>query len=119
MRLEFESNTSTLLFAETESSENAFDSSGALNQGIEAARDGDRTRARALLLRVTENEPRNEEAWMQLASISEYPEELMIFLSNALDINPRNELAAEWMKATKSLLAATFVERGIEAAGHR
>jgi twitching motility two-component system response regulator PilG len=117
MRLEFESNTSTLLFAETESSENAFDSSGALNQGIEAARDGDRTRARALLLRVTENEPRNEEAWMQLASISEYPEELMIFLSNALDINPRNELAAEWMKATKSLLAATFVERGIEAAG--
>lgn len=117
MRLEFESNTSTLPFAETESPENAFDSSDALGQGIEAARDGNRSRARALLLQVTETEPRSEEAWMWLASISEYPEELMIFLSNALSINPENERAAEWMKSTKSMLAATFVERGIEAAG--
>jgi twitching motility two-component system response regulator PilG len=119
MRLEFESNLSPLSFTENQSPEIAFGStnpSDTLNQGIEAARAGNRRRARALLLRVTETEPHNEDAWLWLASVSEYPEELMIFLNNILDVNPENERALEWMKTTKSLLAKTFVERGIDAA---
>jgi twitching motility two-component system response regulator PilG len=121
MRLEFESDTATLPFNEIEEFEsiNADGSNRAqelLRLGIKAAQSGNRAKARQLLLRVTETEPQNENAWLWMASISEYPEELLIFLSNVLDINPNNERALEWTKATRSLLATTFVERGIVAA---
>jgi twitching motility two-component system response regulator PilG len=86
-----------------------------LKRGITAAQAGNRPEARALLLQATELDPRNESAWLWLASISEYPEELLVFLDNVLGINPQNERALEWMAATKSLLAKTFVQRGIDA----
>lgn len=117
MRLEFESNPSTLSLTEIESTESSARPSDALRQGIEAAQAGNRSRARALLFQATETQSQSENAWLWLASISEYPEELMTFLTNVLDINPGNERAIEWMKTTKSLLAKTFVERGIDAAG--
>lgn len=86
-----------------------------LRTGVKFAQDGNRADARHLLLRVTETDPQNETAWLWLASISEYPEELLIFLQNVLKINPENERAIEWSKATQSLLAKTFVQRGIDA----
>lgn len=86
-----------------------------LEAGIKAAQHGNRAEAKILLLRATETEPGNEEAWMWLASVSEYPEELLGFLSHVLEINPTNERAVEWAKSTKSLLSKTFVERGISA----
>ena len=88
----------------------------ALREGVQAAQAGDRTRARTSLLRATELDPSSESAWLWLASISEYPEELLIFLNNVLDINPHNGRALEWITATKSLLAKTFVQRGVDAA---
>jgi len=121
MRLEFDSDTLTLPFNGIEALENtvADDSSRAqefLRAGIKAAQAGNRAEARQYLLRVTETEPHNENAWLWLASISEYPEELLIFLNNVLEANPTNERALEWLKATNSLLAVTFVQRGIDAA---
>lgn len=86
-----------------------------LNQGIKAAQSGNRAQARGLLLRATELDPRSESAWLWLASISEYPEELLGFLNHVLDINPENQRAVEWKTATNSLLARTFVQRGIDA----
>ena len=86
-----------------------------LKAGIDAAREGNRAAARALLLRVTESQADNETAWLWLASISEYPEELLVFLNNVLSVNPQNERALEWSRATKSLLSKTFVQRGINA----
>lgn len=86
-----------------------------LRTGVKLAQEGNRSEARYLLLRVTESDPENETAWLWLASISEYPEELLIFLQNVLRINPENERAIEWAKATKTLLAKTFVQRGIDA----
>lgn len=88
----------------------------ALREGVQAAQSGDRARARTALLKATELDPSSESAWLWLASISEYPEELLVFLNNVLDINPYNGRALEWMAATKSLLAKTFVQRGIDAA---
>lgn len=88
----------------------------ALREGIRAAQAGDRVKARTALLRASELDPRSESAWLWLASISDYPEELLVFLNNVLDINPLNARANEWMTATKSLLAKTFVQRGIDAA---
>ena len=89
----------------------------ALREGVQAAQAGDRAAARTALLRATELDPSSESAWLWLASISEYPEELLIFLNNVLDINPHNGRALEWIAATKSLLAKTFVQRGVDAAG--
>ncbi|MDI1241375.1 MAG: response regulator [bacterium] len=88
----------------------------ALREGVQAAQTGDRATARTALLRATELDPSSESAWLWLASISDYPEELLIFLNNVLEINPHNGRALEWIAATKSLLAKTFVQRGIDAA---
>lgn len=120
MRLEFESNVSELPISEAitqdERSEAGLGKAGELlREGIKAAQSGNRSQARHLLLNVTEIDPANESAWLWLASISEYPEELLVFLKNVLEINPDNQRALQWTKATRSLLAKTFVQRGIEA----
>ncbi|HMS40623.1 MAG TPA: response regulator [Pyrinomonadaceae bacterium] len=126
MKLDFESNTMTLrpvvennVSTTNETANNSFNTSKMLRNGIEAAQSGKSSEARNLLLRVTESEPGNEKAWLWLASISEYPEELLVFLNNVLKINPENERAIEWAKATKSLLSKTFVQRGIDASGEQ
>jgi len=121
MKLEFESNTTTLPpyigngYGGTNFDTGAAKVSQMLEAGIKAAQAGDRHEARPLLIQVTEAEPNNETAWLWMASISEYPEELIIFLNNVLSINPNNARALEWMAATKSLLAKTFVQRGVDA----
>lgn len=83
--------------------------------GIAAAQSGDRVSARRFLFQASGIDPRCEDIWMWLASISEYPEELLIFLGNVLDINPDNERAREWRSSTRSLLAKTFVQRAVTA----
>jgi twitching motility two-component system response regulator PilG len=86
-----------------------------VKKGIAAAQKGDRDAARSWLTQATEVDPATEDAWMWLASISEYPEELLAFLNNVLAINPENQRAAEWQAATRSLLAKTLVQRGVAA----
>jgi twitching motility two-component system response regulator PilG len=73
-----------------------------LKRGILAAKNGEREDARALLMQATEIDSLNEEAWMWLASISDYPEELVAFLTNVLAINPENERAKKWLARTES-----------------
>jgi len=121
MKLEFESNTTAQPFTITDYSAESDRESSAkrvpqmLEAAIKAAQNGNRSEARQLLVQITEVAPENETAWLWMASISEYPEELIIFLNNVLSINPNNSRAIEWMQATKSLLARTFVQRGSEA----
>ncbi|MGC2238809.1 MAG: response regulator [Pyrinomonadaceae bacterium] len=121
MKLEFETNTSTFPSVESdflndaEAGKISAEVLEMLNDGIKAAQEGRRAEARNLLLRVTEMDSGNENAWLWLASISEYPEELLVFLNSVLKINPENERALEWAKATKTLLSKTFVQRGIDA----
>ena len=95
--------------------ERTVEANNALREGVKAAQAGDRAKARAALLRSSELDPQSESAWLWLASISEYPEELIVFLNNVLDINPNNARANEWMVATKALLSKTFAQRGIDA----
>ncbi len=121
MKLDFESNTQVVSSIDEEFyNDTSFEKSSTevlpmLRAGIKAAQEGNRAEAKVLLLRVTEIEPGNEEAWMRLASVSEYPEELLGFLNHVLDINPHNERASEWANSTRTLLAKTFVERGMNA----
>jgi CheY-like chemotaxis protein/tetratricopeptide (TPR) repeat protein len=118
MKLELDLNSSqnSTLINHPETDSGSEDVKKMLRSGISLAKEGNRVEARQMLLGVTEVEPNNETAWLWLASISEYPEELLVFLQNVLKVNPDNERALEWAKQTKSLLSKTFVQRGISAA---
>ena len=85
-----------------------------LQAGVKAAQSGDRKAARSLLMSAVDIDPHSENAWLWLASISEYPEELLVFLNNVLDINPENERALQWSASTKTLLSKTLVQRGVD-----
>jgi len=117
MRLEFERNSpafaSQHAIADTVSDQEKF--AEHLNNGIKSAQAGDRKAARQSLMSALDIDPRNENAWLWLASISEYPEELLVFLNNVLDINPQNERALQWSASTKLLLSKTLVQRGVDA----
>lgn len=116
MRLEFEPAVTTLPIVEDQVDGHVrADLQDLLKKGTAAAQAGDRERARTLLLQASEIDPDNEDVWMWLASISEYPEELLAFLNRVLEINPQNNRAAEWHVATRSVLAKTFVQRAIAA----
>lgn len=84
-------------------------------EGVAAAQSGDRARARVLLTQATDKDPANSEAWMWLASISEYPEELLVFLNKVLECDPTNRRALDWHTSTSSLIAKNFVHRGVAA----
>lgn len=121
MKLEFETNTSADVadkkdFVNGNSSpDECADFDELLQAGIKAAQEGDRTQAKQMLLQATEIDPGDENAWFWLASISEYPEELLGFLNKVLKINPQHERASEWRKSTKVMLANNLVQRGCEA----
>lgn len=121
MKLEFESNISAIEYVgndslnKIDSAKNLPEAAKMLEAGVKLAQEGRNAEARNFLLQATEADPENESAWLWLASVSEYPEELLVFLNSVLRINPNNERALEWAKATKSLLSKTFVQRGIDA----
>lgn len=119
MRLQIEPNVTTIPLVKSESVNNnvflAPDFESLLKNGIAAAQNGERERARALLVQVAAIDPGVEDAWMWLASISESPEELLAFLNRVLEINPENERAVEWRSSTRTLLAKTFVQRAVAA----
>ena len=119
MRLEVENTpafASPMISGELDANSSSQAAKEALNMGIRHAQAGDRVNARIALFRTTELDAQNESAWLWLASISEYPEELMAFLEKVLAINPANQRAIDWMTATKALLAKTFLQRGNDAA---
>lgn len=111
MRLDLESAVSSPPVF-TESSVVANEVEKMLRDGVAAAQNGDRRTARLLLDQVTSAQPNNADAWLWLASISEYPEELMVFLDKVLEIDPQNQRAIAWQSATSTLLAKTHLERG-------
>jgi CheY-like chemotaxis protein len=88
-----------------------------VRDGITAAKARDLFVARAILQRAVEMDSRHETALMWLASISDKPLELLGYLQRVLEINPANERAAQWEKATKSLLAKSAIQQG--AASHK
>jgi hypothetical protein len=114
MRLDFETILSPLVVTDT-GSHAVNNVKKLLDDGIKSAQAGDRIAARSFLLEAVEADQRCELGWLWLASISEYPEELLAFLNNVLEINPANRRALDWSAATRSLLARTYVQRGIDA----
>jgi CheY-like chemotaxis protein len=83
-----------------------------LREGITAAKAGNLLVARQALLSAVAINDKHEMALMWLASISDQPQDLLKYLQKVLIINPANERAAQWAKATKSLLAKLFIQQG-------
>lgn len=68
-------------------------------QGIAAAKAGDKDTARQLLQQSIRLEPDNEAAWLWLASVARNPQEKLFCLQKLLEINPQNETALKAMQA--------------------
>ena len=83
-----------------------------LRAGIAAAKAGNRVEARSLLLESARLDETSETVWLWLASISEQPAELYEFLLKVLALNPANERALEWQKATRTLLVNKSITEG-------
>lgn len=66
-----------------------------LNEGVEAAKAGNRALARRLLEEVVEQDARNEVAWIWLATLATGASEKREHLRRVLAINPQNKLARE------------------------
>jgi len=118
MRIDFESTPAALPVFSTDTFddfESFNDAERLLKRGVAAAQSGDRDASRKILTHVVALDPACEDAWMWLASISDYPEELLAFLNRVLSINPGNERAVEWHAATMSLMAKMFVKRAVAA----
>ncbi|MFO0823883.1 MAG: response regulator, partial [Gemmataceae bacterium] len=77
-----------------------------LQAGIAAAKAKDAPTARRLLRSVIAQEPRNETAWVWLASVAESPGEALTHLGRALEINPENAAAKKGVLHYRAKLAA-------------
>lgn len=74
-------------------------SSDLLRQAIGLARAGKKDAARDVFLRVVEEDPRNELAWMWLAGLVDSREDKIIACENVLTINPLNEKARKYLES--------------------
>ncbi|MGQ9887774.1 MAG: tetratricopeptide repeat protein [Aggregatilineales bacterium] len=70
-------------------------------QGIAAAKAGENDRARALLQQSIRLDPRNEAAWVWLASLARDQRERLFCFQKLLQINPQNETALQALAAMK------------------
>src|SRR5436190_6599230 len=59
-----------------------------LRQAIAAARQGDRSRARMFLAKVTELDPEEPLGWLWRAGLAEEAEQALIWLNRALELDP-------------------------------
>jgi tetratricopeptide (TPR) repeat protein len=75
--------------------------SALLRQAVQLARDGKRVEARDIFLRIVEEDPRNELAWMWLAGLVDSLEDKIIACENVLTINPSNEKAIAYLEKLK------------------
>lgn len=77
-----------------------------LNEGIQAARAGDRRVARDVLEQVVEQDQGNEKAWFWLASVVDTDDERRMCLRTVLKINPNNDKARAALEKIEARLTA-------------
>lgn len=83
-----------------------------LRHAIELARAGNRDAARDVFLRVVEEDPRNELAWMWLAGLVDSLEDRIVACENVLTINPSNEKARGYLESLRRRMMASNSAKG-------
>ncbi len=68
-----------------------------IQQGVEAARAGNKAQARELFQQATDTDMNNERAWLWLATVTDDPQEKRIHIENVLHINPDNDRAQQML----------------------
>src|SRR5215217_1644468 len=74
-------------------------------QGIQAAKAGQKDNARDLLQQSIRIDPYNEAAWLWLASVARDNRERLFCLQKLLEINPQNETARKALDAANQAQA--------------
>lgn len=75
--------------------------SALLRRAVQLARDGKRVEAREIFLRIVEEDPHHELAWMWLAGLVDSLEDRIIACENVLTINPSNDKAFAYLEKLK------------------
>lgn len=89
-------------------------SSELLRQAVELARAGKKDAARDSFLRIVEDNPQNELAWMWLAGLVDSLEDKIIACENILTINPSNEKARAYLDNLNLRKGAVAISPGVE-----
>ena len=71
-------------------------------QGIVAAKAGNKEEARRLLQKSIRLEPQSEPAWLWLASVARDPQERLFCIQKLLEINPQHELGRQALEAMQA-----------------
>ncbi|MFN8449299.1 MAG: hypothetical protein U0521_12135 [Anaerolineae bacterium] len=66
-----------------------------VREGVNAYKSGRKDEARSLLLKASELDPYNEQAWLWLSGLMDSPDDQRTCLENVLAINPENERAKQ------------------------
>jgi hypothetical protein len=80
--------------------------SNKLHQAITAIKRGNKVTGRQLLVEIIDSDPRNEDAWLWMATVVEFDESCQQCLEKVLELNPDNEMAQKglailYTKSTK------------------
>ena len=87
-----------------------------LRAGIEAAKAGERERARELLTQVVDQDEYNLAAWLWLSGVVAEAEEREICLENVLTIDPGNEAARKGLERLRRQRLEGWLQGGVAAA---
>lgn len=87
-----------------------------LQEGVAAAKRGDKIVARSLLLKATQMHPRSEIAWFWLSHIAASPHDAAIYLRRVLEINPQQERARTDLKKILTAEGIALAKAGEKAA---
>lgn len=87
-----------------------------LHQGIQAARTGQKERARRLLMGVIERDEDNLPAWLWLSSVVKALDDRIVCLENVLAIDPAHAAARRGLDRLRKEQANQWLHQGIAAA---
>lgn len=87
-----------------------------LQQGVNAAKAGDKAQARLLLQQVTGKDADNVVGWLWLASVSDDAQQRFDCIQRVLSLDPTNERARSWITVAKNQLTQELFQKGINAA---
>jgi twitching motility two-component system response regulator PilG len=90
-----------------------------LQAAVMEAKAGNKAVARRHLLEVTEQDPRNETAWLWLAGVADSPQGMISCLQKVLAINPKSEQAQRGMRAAQLQAAVAEAQAGNKSSARR